>query len=209
MQLKIENKILLEAIAAVGGATSPNHAMPILGHISFTINKGVATFIGTDTEVQISYTHNTGEEGINMSGTLPAAKLSTICKSFDTKDIVTIAQKELNFSLSAGRSKFKLAGLEQETFPYIISDEEEGEPETVSLKREDLLSVLNKVNSCKANNDVRFYLNGVLFDLHKEGLNVVATDGHRLAVARMKATMKKRSQTHCSKRRRGGTNQSF
>jgi DNA polymerase-3 subunit beta len=81
--------------------------------------------------------------------------------------------------ISSGRGRYTLATLPATEFP--ATDQVET-LETIKIQEVELKKLLDKTSFSMANQDVRYYLNGLLFEFHDGTLTTVATDGHRLAV---------------------------
>ena len=158
--------------------------MPILAHLYFRVKNNRITFIGSDTEVELTCYLALDGESPDMEGTIPARKFLNICRSFPADSMVDINYEGGQFQISCGESKFELSSLQPEDFPVMEVPADEDRKIRFGIDKEVLMSYLTAVISCMARNDVRFYLNGVLFDFSNDGLALVATDGHRLAITR-------------------------
>lgn len=182
MKVSISNEKLLGALAIVASVAEKKQVMPVLSHLYFSVKNNQLTFIASDTEVEVTCHLSLDGESPDMTGTIPARKFLGICRSFPSDGMVDIAYEEGHFVISCGQSRFELSSLPPEDFPVMEAPAEEERKIKLSIEKDALVRHLNTVTSCMARNDVRFYLNGVLFDFGKEGLSLVATDGHRLAV---------------------------
>src|SRR5690606_33881221 len=118
--------------------------------------------------------------------TVPAKKLSDICRALSEQSRIGLSLKEGRVQLSSGRSHFTLSTLPAEHFPNI---EEEANGLELSLLQGELKTLLDATSFAMAQQDVRYYLNGMLFEVTPEHLRVVATDGHRLAMATHKVAL--------------------
>ncbi len=119
-------------------------------------------------------------DGADGEITLPARKLADICKSLPAESIVNLeVQDDKRARITAGRSRFELATLPASEFPEL---EDIGEVHTFELPENALKHLLESAAFAMANQDVRYYLNGLLLEVNPDGVRTVATDGHRLAL---------------------------
>lgn len=184
MKVSISNKKLLEALAIVASVAEKKQVMPILSHLYFSVKNNRITFIGSDTEVEVTFHLQLEGDSPDMEGTIPARKFLNICRSFPADGVVDINYDSGNFRISCTTSSFELSSLPPEDFPIMEMPADEDRKIKFSIEKDILVKHLTSVVSCMARNDVRFYLNGVLFDFSNKGLSLVATDGHRLAIAK-------------------------
>src|SRR5690606_35393815 len=139
---------------------------------------GVA-FTGTDLEVEM-IARATAEQLDAGEVTIPARKLFDICRALPDGAKIKIETKGDRAVVSSGRSRFTLSTLPASEFPTIDNIEL---VERVSLPEATLKELMKRTGFAMANQDVRYYLNGMLLDLRETALRCVATDGHRLALA--------------------------
>src|SRR4029078_4240230 len=111
--------------------------------------------------------------------TIPARKLFEIVRALPDGSKVTVSQSGDKITVQAGRSRFTLASLPANDFPSV--DEVEA-TERVRVPEAALKELIERTAFAMAQQDVRYYLNGLLFDLRDKSLRCVATDGHRLAM---------------------------
>ena len=124
-----------------------------------------------DAEVQVD---NPGEV------TVPGRKLLDICRALPEDAEVAISQSGEKLIVKSGRSKFSLTTLPAAEFPTV---EDINAGQSVPVSQETLGRLLEKTHFSMAQQDVRYYLNGLLLETHDQSLRAVATDGHRLALA--------------------------
>lgn len=179
MRLTQTREHLLESLQSTLGAIEKRHTAPILENVLLRIHGNTAYWRGTDLELEIA-THSPIMDGSNGEITLPARKLADICKSLPSESIVNIEiQEDKRARVSAGRSRFELATLPASEFPEL---EDIGELQSFTLPENQLKHLLERTAFAMANQDVRYYLNGMLLEISAEGIRTVATDGHRLAL---------------------------
>ncbi|MFP4602783.1 MAG: DNA polymerase III subunit beta [Halochromatium sp.] len=177
MKIFVDRSVLLPALSVVGGVVERRQTLPILGNLLLTAEDGWLRLKGTDLEIEIS---SAAVAEIEEAGaiTLPARKLIDICRSLPEDARIQIKVQGERASVSSGRSRFMLSTLPAADFPAM-----EVPPARIGLQmeRETLHRLLEKTSFAMAQQDVRYYLNGVLLELSTERAVAVATDGHRLA----------------------------
>ena len=176
MNIIINTEEFVNHLSKVVGVVDRKQTMPILGHVLVSGNSGEITITATDLEVQISskFKANISEDFLI---TLPGRKLFDILRSLGNTELELSSDNE-TILLKTDKSKFSLQQLPTNEFP--LFDNTEGE-QTFSIKQQTLSDIFNKTQFAMAQQDVRFYLNGLLLEINPESLNVVGTDGHRLA----------------------------
>lgn len=180
MQLTQTREHLLAALQTTLGAIEKRHTSPILENVLLRIQGTQCYWRGTDLEVEIA-THTPLMDGSDGAITLPARKLADICKSLPADSLITLViDSSQRARISAGRSRFELATLPASEFPEL---DDLGEVSRLSLPENQLKHLLDSTAFAMANQDVRYYLNGMLLEITAEGMRTVATDGHRLALA--------------------------
>jgi len=182
MHFEISRQALLPPLKMVSGIVEKKQTLPILANTLIKVDGEQLHFTATDTELEISCTAQI-ESDFNGSGvaTLPAQKLFDICRSLGDDALIQINKEEdARAVVKSGRSRFTLSTLPADDFP---SSEEIETKLSFSMPQQALKYLFSKTQFAMAQQDVRYYLNGLLLDIHPDKLNVVATDGHRLALA--------------------------
>jgi DNA polymerase-3 subunit beta len=179
MNIVLDRSQLLPSLAVVSGVVERRHTLPILGNMLVSADSSGVTLRATDLELEIG-THTGAQVKEAGATTLPARKLMDICRSLPEGATVTIRTDGDRAALVSGRSRFMLSTLSADNFPAMdVGDAEVSfEVEQGVLRR-----LFEKTAFAMAQQDVRYYLNGVMLELAPEGLVAVATDGHRLAKA--------------------------
>ena len=184
MQLSINRETLLKAINLIAKAADKRHNMVILGNIKLQLSEAELVLTASDLEVELTSTLKLPAGACVEAGTttLPATKLKDICKSLPAQAQVNLAtQANERCLLTSGKSRFTLGTLPSEDYPSL------GNPENITpltISRSRLIDLIHKTQFAMAIQDVRYYLTGMLFDVSQQQLTTVATDGHRLALAR-------------------------
>ncbi len=177
MNIEIERSRLFPVVNLVSSVVAKQRTMPILAHLYVRCEKGVLHICGTDIEVEISETI-TEVKGDDFSFTVSARKILDICRNLPENALILLKKEEDILHVNSGLGRYKLKTLDPEEFPRItVGDwEERFKIDQLSLK-----NVLNKTSFAMAIQDLRYYLNGILFELTNNNLRTTATDGHRLA----------------------------
>lgn len=182
MKFSLSRELLLKPLLLVSGAVERKSTLPILGNILFDVSGQSLTLIATDLELEmVAYAtvDNHAEDG---KVTVPARKLLDICKSLPDDSVLTFESDNDAIKISTGRSKYSLSTLAATDFPNI--EEWKGDVEFNLLKSE-LLRLIESTHFSMANQDVRYYLNGMSIETEGQEIRSVATDGHRLAICKI------------------------
>ncbi len=177
MKLDIERDQLLKPLSRVSGVVERRQTLPILANVYVKLENSTLTLIGTDLEVEICESL-TGVKGKAGEITVTARKLMDICRALPEAAKIKIDTDGSLMTVQAGRSKFSLQTLPAKDYPKIDTDKWE---ERISLPANALCQLLEKTSFSMANQDVRYYLNGLLLEFGGDSVRAVATDGHRLA----------------------------
>jgi len=180
LKIKASNEKLLGPLQQVTGIVERRHTLPILSNVLVTAGGGHVDFLATDLEVQIT---SRAELDGNAEGsvTVGARKLYDILRALPEDAEVALEAKENRMTVKAGKSRFNLQTLAAADFPRMV--EAKDASRTLELPQKALKQALGLVQFAMAVQDIRYYLNGVLFSVDKNTLRVVATDGHRLSFA--------------------------
>jgi DNA polymerase-3 subunit beta len=178
MKFTAAREALLKPLQAVIGVVERRQTMPILSNVLLVVKDGSLSVTATDLEVELVAQADVDTESggeITVSG----RKLLDICRALPDGTEVTISVSGEKLNIRGGRSRFNLATLPAAEFP-VVEDIKAGQKITVS--QEALARLIEKTHFSMAQQDVRYYLNGMLLETGKGHLKAVATDGHRLAL---------------------------
>ncbi len=179
MKFAINREELLKPLNVVVGVVERRQTLPILANVLLSLEGNELSVLGTDLEVELIGRVSVEAEVEVGEVTVPARKLTDICKSLPEGSTIKLRQDEQKLIVESGRSRFTLATLPPNDFPSI---EDEAEQIEFSLTQAQLKHLLDRTSFAMAQQDVRYYLNGMLFELTPGSLRLVATDGHRLAM---------------------------
>ncbi|MEM7705574.1 MAG: DNA polymerase III subunit beta [Pseudomonadota bacterium] len=185
MKFSIQREALLRPLTQVAGVVERRQTLPVLSNLLVRAAENRLMLTGTDLEVEL--TASVGVE-VERDGeiTIPARKLLDICKALQDGTRLDLEFAADKATIRAGSGRFTLATLPANEFP-VIEDVEVGE--SVQIKQSDLKRIIEGTAFAMANQDVRYYLNGLLLELREGMLRCVATDGHRLAITDVDADL--------------------
>ncbi|HEY5764125.1 MAG TPA: DNA polymerase III subunit beta [Rhodocyclaceae bacterium] len=181
--VKAKRDAILEPLSAVSGIIERRHTLPILSNVLIEPGDGGLGFLATDIEIEITARASIGEPGEARAVTVGARKLVDILRALPESADVTLQQQDKRLLVKAGKSRFSLQTLPAEDFPRLARPG--GETARFGLPQKALRHLLGMVQYAMAQQDIRYYLNGLLMVVEDERLKLVATDGHRLAYAAM------------------------
>ncbi|MEJ7746405.1 MAG: DNA polymerase III subunit beta [Luteimonas sp.] len=178
MRFSLQREVLLKPLAQVVNVVERRQTLPVLANLLVQVQGGQLSLTGTDLEVEM-VARCAVEDAQDGETTIPARKLFEIVRALPDGSKVTVTQVGDKVTVQAGRSRFTLASLPANDFPSV--DEIEA-TERVDVPEAALKELIERTAFAMAQQDVRYYLNGLLFDLRDQSLRCVATDGHRLAM---------------------------
>ncbi len=177
MKVKIQRERLLKPLGYVANVVEKRQTLPILGNVYLKLAGGSLTVIGTDleTEVMSRIDQVTGEDG---ECTVTARKFYDICRTLREDAELELASTEGKTTIKSGRSRFTLQSLSAVEFPRVDVAQWDT---SLELAQNALHGLLERTAFAMAQQDVRYYLNGLLLEAEGDRIRAVATDGHRLA----------------------------
>jgi len=179
--IKTTRDNILSPLQAVCGIVEKRHTLPILSNVLIEKNGEVLTLLATDIEIQIK-TQATGATGTeNASVTVAARKLQDILRSLPDTAEISLALEEKRLQVKAGKSRFNLQTLPADDYPRMAQPD--GEQTKLQITQKQFKRLIGFVQYSMAQQDIRYYLNGLLLIVTGNEMRMVATDGHRLAYA--------------------------
>ena len=182
MKFSAPRETLLEPLQAVIGVVERRQTMPVLANVLLTVTEGEGLAVtATDLEVELVARI---EVAVDKGGevTVPGRKLLDICRALPDGAAVSVSLSGEKVTVRSGRSRFTLSTLPAADFPVV--DDIKGQ-QKVTLPQGLLHRLIEKTQFSMANQDVRYYLNGMLFEVAAATVRSVATDGHRLALCEL------------------------
>lgn len=180
MKLNITREEILNPLQIISGVVERKQTMPVLANILLEAESGRVTLTGTNMEVELVCTLDSA--AVEQPGriTVPARKLSDICRSLPNDAVIQLSLEGEKMHLRSGKSHFTLATLPADQFP---NTEESKHDLALSFLQKDFKHMLDSTSFAMAQQDVRYYLNGMLLEMGNQYVRMVATDGHRLALS--------------------------
>lgn len=178
MKFQAQRETLLKPVQAVMGVVERRQTMPILSNVLLTAEGGELRVTGTDLEVELvsSIPLDASQDG---EVTVPGRKLLDILKALPDEAAMEVSQEKDRLVIRSGKSRFTLSTLPATEFPLV---EDINPQKRFELGQSTLKTLLDRTAFSMAQQDVRYYLNGLLIELRGDVLRGVATDGHRLAL---------------------------
>ena len=180
MKFTVSRDALLKPLQNVAGVVERRHTLPILSNILLSIENNSLKLTATDLEVELVAIVNL--ESVEETGetTIPARKLFDICKTLSNENLLEIDVKEHKATIKSSRSRFTLSTLPASDFPSLEEGLGTTEFRIGTIKFQQLI---DSTSFAMAQQDVRYYLNGMLFETKPGSIKAIATDGHRLALS--------------------------
>jgi DNA polymerase-3 subunit beta len=179
MKFSAARETLLKPLQTVVGVVERRQTMPILSNVLLGVQGSKLSITATDLEVEmVAEAEVKGDSAGDI--TVPGRKLHDIFRALPEGTTVEFTLSGDRLTIKAGRSRFTLSTLRAADFPTI---DEIAAKQTLRLNKQDLRRLVEKTHFSMAQQDVRYYLNGLLLETEKKRLRAVATDGHRLALS--------------------------
>ena len=179
--LKTAQEKVLSALQSVSGIVERRHTLPILANVLIRKTGASLELTTSDLEIQVRTSAVLDGDSGDFATTVGARKLIDILKSMPSDQIVTLTAAQNKLTLQGGKSRFTLQTMPSDDFPLVQEAADFGP--AFSVPQKVLKDLINQVHFAMAVHDIRYYLNGILFVAEGTSLTLVATDGHRLALA--------------------------
>ena len=181
MSFRIERDKLIEPLQLVMGVVEKRQTLPILSHMLCEVSNSLLTLTGSDHEVEITASCEVeGDQDLELEFTLPARKFFDICRNLPSKSVISVELDNQVVQVQSDRFRSQLVGLPGHDFPRVSFEATQLEVEIPAKQVKDLI---DQVAFAMANQDVRYFFNGMLLEFSAERLRAVATNGQRLALA--------------------------
>lgn len=178
MQFTVSQEAIARPLQLVCSIVERRATLPILSTILLHAHGDKLSMTSTDMELEMIATLSVAVEQEGKT-TVSAKKFLDICRALPTNATISFKAKDSKAVVRAGKSRFSLSTLPSEDFP---DSEGANYTDEISLPQATLKSLLDETSFAMGNQDVRYYLNGLLLELEGNTLRAVATDGHRLAL---------------------------
>lgn len=178
MKFSIERDLLLKPLQSLCSVVEKRQTLPILSNLLVKVEKDKLLLTATDLEVEM-------HTSVSVKGTDPgettfsARKFLDICRTLPEGALIDVSQDASKITLKSGKSRFSLTTLEPSEFPSVDAVEQ---GVSFKISQNVFRKLIESTQFAMAQQDVRYYLNGLMLELSQKGLRCVATDGHRLAM---------------------------
>ena len=180
MKFEVARAALLRAIQLVSGVVERRQTLSILSNVRLVVDGDELSLTGTDLELEMVARIRLPKPATESGDvTLPARKLADLWRSLPDDAVVAVSGSGERLTLRSGRTRFTLSSRPSAEFP---SFDVKGVRVELTLAAEDLHHLINRTSFAMAQQDVRYFLNGLLFEVAPGHVRAVATDGHRLAL---------------------------
>ena len=182
MKFSISRENFLKPLQLVSGAVERRHTLPILANVLIRVSANKLWLTGTDLEVELISCQELEGDFTEGEITVPAKKLVDICKSLRDESAIEFSVDGAKAIIKCGRSRYTLSTLSADDYPNL--EDWEGEVE-FEVAQKDLKRLIDSTHFAMAQQDVRYYLNGMSLETDNDIIRAVATDGHRLALSKI------------------------
>jgi len=183
MKFQIKRETLLKPLQFVIGVVERRQTLPVLSNLLLQADTGRISLTATDLEVELvaNFDLNVANGG---EITIPARKFLDICRTLPDEAELNISFLNERVQVKSGKSRFTLSTLPATEFPVIEDIQVQKE---FKLPQRELKKLIERTSFAMAQQDVRYYLNGLMLELKEGQMRAVATDGHRLAISEVSA----------------------
>lgn len=183
MKFNITRETLLKPLQFVIGVVERRQTLPVLSNLLVVAEGGKISLTATDLEVELvaNFDLDVDEEG---EITIPARKFLDICRTLPDESSLDVTLRDERVTVKSGKSRFTLSTLPATEFPTV---DEISVISSFTLPQSELKKLIDRTQFAMAQQDVRYYLNGLMFEMQEKMIRSVATDGHRLAICEVPA----------------------
>src|SRR5687768_9794110 len=178
MELTVGKADLQKELQLCQGVVEKRSTIPILSNVLLKAADGRLQIAATDLDVTIL---SSCAARVTTPGgvTIEAKRLFDIVRSLPDEDVHVALQENNSVSIESGTAKFRLLGLPAEDYPTLptvnVSD-------AYTIPLDELKTMVGKVKFAITHEETRFQLNGALLKVQPSKMEMVATDGHRMAL---------------------------
>lgn len=179
MKFVVSRIALIKPLQLVAGVVERRQTLPVLSNVLLVLKDGQLSLTGTDLEVEIVGRIDLESPGVEGEITVPARKLVDICRSLPESANIEFSLEDERIIIKSGRSRFTLSTLPSNDFPNV---EDSATDLQFNCAQQEIKRLIDRTAFAMAQQDVRYYLNGMLWEVSQGQLRTVATDGHRMAM---------------------------
>ncbi len=182
MNIELSVKELLEPLQTVISVIEKKQTLPILAHVLIQLENNLLTLTTTDMEIEIK-TSQIIKNKEEISFTVYAKDLINIIKKLPENTIIKFIINNSKIYIKVNKNSFKLNTFRHQDFPSLPKIKNK---KNITIKRKILKNLIENTSFSMGNQDIRAYLNGLYFEINKNNIIVVTTDGHRLSIGKIK-----------------------
>ena len=182
MKFTISREKFLQPLQLVVGAVERRHTLPILSNVLVKVSEDALWLTGTDLEVELISSVALDGDFAEGETTVPAKKLLDICRGLNEGSDISFLVDGSKAIIRSGRGRYSLSTLSASDYPNL--EDWEGEVE-FEIARSQLKQLIDSTSFSMAQQDVRYYLNGMSLETDGAIVRSIATDGHRLALCKV------------------------
>ncbi len=179
VEISLRREEWLGPLQSITSIVEKRHARPILSHILLQGQRNQLMFVGSDAEMELHSVISVEQNYDDLCITIPGKKFLDICRSVAENSVIKLTENAGRVNLQCVHSRFTMPSFPPAEFPLMMEQKMEIE---LKLLQEDLAALIDKTSFAIPQQDVRRYLNGLLFEVKDGKLMALATDGHRLAM---------------------------
>ncbi|URQ72243.1 DNA polymerase III subunit beta [SAR86 cluster bacterium] len=179
MKATISKESITKALSLTGGIVEKKQTLPILSNILIEFKDNSFKLVATDLESELTIIGETDACETEGTTTASAKKLNDLCRLIPDKSNIELNLSGDKLNISTKNGKYSLATLPSNEFPIFESGDSLN---SITLRSQDLKTLINSTSFAMGNQDWRHYLNGLFLKLEEGVLTAVATDAHRLAL---------------------------
>ncbi len=179
MNFVLNKDELLKPLQSMLSVANSKSTMPLLSCMLFDINDGNLKITASDLEAEISC-NIVVNSNANVKLALSADKIYNIVRSLNDNSVIDFKINENKVTIKSNNSTFNLLSLNADNFPLV--DTNINEQASFNLSQQDFHHIISKVDFSMANDDTRYFLNGMFWEINSNLLRAVSTDGHRMSI---------------------------
>ena len=179
MKIVVDRDLLIDSLQLISNVVERRQTLPVLSNMRLIVKDGQLEMVGTDLEIELQATITVNAES-DGEITVPAKKISDIWRSLPSEQPIVMEQVGDRLKIKSGGSSYSLSTIAVSEFPESLGDIE---GEAIEINSERFRRSVEEVAFAMAQQDVRYFLNGMLIEISGDGVRAVATDGHRLATS--------------------------
>lgn len=179
MDIQINRAELMQLMQSVIGVVERRQSLPILSNVLLKAEDAELSVVATDLELQVE--RSAAVQNLSPGQiTAPARKLHDICRALPEGAELQLKASDGRLRVTTTSGRYTLSTLEAGDYPRLDTVAYE---HRFSIAADVLKYLIHRTNFAMAQQDVRYYLNGLLLEFSTGRVRAVATDGHRLALA--------------------------